>query len=89
MFNHTINFLNNYFQEVTDHLGRNKIINIILGYVIEKDITDTELSYLSDLAHYNLEEKLLFLQFTKKILNFCHERFTDDHVEILKKIYNF
>jgi hypothetical protein len=33
----------------------------------------------------NLEEKLLFLQLTKKILNFCHERFTDDHVEILKK----
>jgi hypothetical protein len=90
LFNHTINLLNNYFQEATDHLGRNKIINIILGYVIEKDITDTELLYLSDLAHYNLEEKLLFLQLTKKILNFCHERFTDDHVEILKKkIYNF
>jgi hypothetical protein len=52
-------------------------------------MTDTELLYLSDLAHYNLEKKLLFLQSTKKILNFCERRFNDDQVGILKKIYNF
>jgi hypothetical protein len=88
-FSHTINFLNNYFQHATNPLGRNKIINIILGYVIEKDMTDTELLYLSDLARYNLEKKLLFLQSTKKILNFCQTRFTDDHVETLKKNLQF
>jgi hypothetical protein len=88
-FSHAINFLNNYFQHETDSLGKNKIINIILGYVIEETMTDTELLYLSDLAHYNLEKKLLFLQSTKKILNFCERRFNDDQVGILKKIYNF
>jgi len=46
LFNHSINLLNNYFQEATDPFGRNKIITIILGYVIEKDMTGIPSYYI-------------------------------------------